>query len=97
MNIVLLIGRQGQFFYEGCRQLCPFFSMTNSAPGAVLMAAGDIMQVGGHQQYVHIRPFGISNAFTQPADPECMVPVMTAPGTLKISEGHSFCGIEHAC
>jgi hypothetical protein len=69
--------------------------MANSAIGFILVTAADIVQVSGRQQDIHVNPFGGSNAFTQPANPEGVIPFVAAPGTKKVIVGQLLYSVEH--
>jgi hypothetical protein len=92
-NIFPLIPGKCQLCNDGCRHAGAFFSMADSTVGIILAAAADIMQVGGNQHYIQIDPFSRSQSFTQTADSEGVIPVVAAPGALKVLVSNFFYGI----
>jgi len=69
--------------------------MANATIGIILITSADIVQVGCNQQHIHVHPFGVSNAFTQAANPQGVVPVVTAPGASKVFMSQLFYRVEH--
>jgi hypothetical protein len=59
--------------------------MTDHAIGIILIASTDIVQVCGRQQYFHVHSLGSSNTFRQTVNPKGVIPVVAAPGGLKIA------------
>jgi hypothetical protein len=94
-NIFLLAFGKGQLGNDGLCHAGAFFSMANGTVGIILAAPPNIMQVGGHQQYIQIDTLGRSQVFTQPENSEGMIPIVAAPGALKVFAGHFLYGIEH--
>ena len=92
-DICLLVRRQGQLLQDGDGEMGAFFSMAHGPVGFILETAADVMQVSRHQQNVHIHSFDGADAFTQPANPKGVLPVVAASGTLKVWARHLFyCG-----
>ena len=94
-NIFLLRFGKGQFFHDGPCHPSPFFSMANSTIGFILITSTDIVQVSGRQQHIHVSPFDGSDAFTQPVNPEGVIPFVAAPGTLEVFVSQLFYGVKH--
>jgi hypothetical protein len=69
--------------------------MAQSTPGFILITASDIVEVSGRQEHIHVSPFGDSDVFTQPANPEGVIPFVATPDTLKVFVGVLFYDIEH--
>jgi hypothetical protein len=69
--------------------------MANGTIGFILVTAADVVEVSGRQHHIHVNPFCGSNVFTQPANPEGMIPFVAAPDTLEMFVGQLFYGVEH--
>jgi hypothetical protein len=69
--------------------------MANGANGFILITAADIMEVSGRQQHIHVDPLGDSNVFTQPVNPEGVIPFVAAPGALEVLVSQLFYDVEH--
>ena len=73
----------------------PLFSMANGTIGFILIAAADIVQVSGRQEHIHVNPFDDANVFTQPVNPQGVIPFVAAPGTLEVFASQLFYGVKH--
>jgi hypothetical protein len=58
--------------------------MAQDTFGFILVTAPNIVKVSGRQQHIHVNPFGDSNVFTQPVNPEGVIPFVTAPTILEV-------------
>jgi hypothetical protein len=68
--------------------------MTEGTVGLILLAPSDIMQIGRHQEHVHVHPFRPADVFTQTTNPEGVIPGMTSAGVNEMSVRNLFYGIE---
>jgi hypothetical protein len=69
--------------------------MAQDTFGFILVTAPNIVKVSGRQQHIHVNPFDGSNAFTQPVNPEGVIPSVAAPTILQVFVSYLFYGVEH--
>jgi hypothetical protein len=69
--------------------------MAQGTFGFILITAPDIVKVCGRQQYIHVNPFDGSDVFTQPVNPEGVIPSVATPTILQVLVGYLFYGVEH--
>jgi hypothetical protein len=69
--------------------------MAQGSFGFILITASAIVKVSGRQEHIHVNPFGDPYVFTQPVNPEGVIPFVAAPNTLEMFVRMLFYDVEH--